>query len=90
MLEFDSEKSPIEDFEYPDEDLSDDDLSDEWGESEWVVCPNCGAEVYEDAVRCPICESYITWGSNLWSGQSWWWVILGLLGIAATCMAIAI
>ena len=70
------------DDEYPDEDDFDDDLSDT------TPCPQCGAEIYEDAVRCPACGTYITHDADLWSGRPTWWIILGLLGMLAVILAL--
>ncbi len=33
-------------------------------ESETVACPHCGADVYEDADRCPRCGEWITAGGG--------------------------
>jgi uncharacterized paraquat-inducible protein A len=71
----------LEDHEYPEPDELDDDSS------ETVSCRKCGAEVYEDAEKCPRCGEYITAGSQLWSNRSWWWVLLGALGIAAVVLS---
>lgn len=65
----------------PDEDWSDDDEDD--GDSETVPCPSCGAEVYEDAERCPSCESYLVHSTRAWTGKPAWWILLGLAGIGA-------
>lgn len=80
MTDFDSD----DDYEYPYDDAYDDD------EVELLPCPNCGAEIDEDSVRCPVCGEYITFGSHVWDGRSWWWIALGLLGIAATMLALAL
>ena len=72
----------LRDDEYPEEDEFDDDLT------ETVPCAQCGAEVYEDAVRCPHCGTYISHDVDLWSGRPGWWIILGLLGIAAVILAL--
>ena len=81
--------SDFTDFERPGDELEDDEYPDEPdddNETETAFCPKCGAEVYEDAVRCPVCEAYITptSGSRLWTGRSVWWIVLGALGVAAT------
>jgi hypothetical protein len=53
-------------------------------QSDVLPCPSCGAEVYEDAEQCPSCGEYlIRRRLRAWEGQPWWWVGLGLLGIAA-------
>lgn len=76
--DFEEPGDELNDWEYPDEDESD-------GESETNPCPHCGADIYEDAVRCPICGQYVTPGArkNLWASRSAWWVLLGLLGTGA-------
>ena len=75
--EFEPSGDELNDWEYPDEDDADD-------ESETIPCPNCGTDVYEDAVQCPVCGEYITSGGrNLWEGRSAWWILLGLLGVGA-------
>ena len=58
--------------------------ADEYGDTaaETVACPACGAEVYEEAEQCPRCGDYITHSSSIWAGKSWWWTLLGLLGVA--------
>jgi hypothetical protein len=68
--------------EYSDEDQSDDDATDT------VACPHCGAEIYEDAVRCPICENYVTHGSHVLSGRPLWWILLGLAGVVAVLLVL--
>jgi endogenous inhibitor of DNA gyrase (YacG/DUF329 family) len=69
---------PLEDWEYPDEGSS-----DEEDESALVPCPQCGADIYEDAVQCPVCGEYVTHGTRAWEGRPGWWIALGLLGIIA-------
>lgn len=51
------------------------------------LCPNCGAEVYEDTVRCPICREYITPATP----DTWplWFKLLGLLGVIAVVIMLA-
>lgn len=85
MFEFDSSNRPIEPHEYPDNDLADD-----WNEPDFATCPHCFAEIADDSVRCPICGDYISTRSDLWQGKSWWWVAVGLLGVAATLVALAL
>jgi hypothetical protein len=69
---------PLEDREYPDEDSS-----DEEDESALVPCPQCGADIYEDTVQCPVCGEYVTHSARAWDGRPGWWIALGLLGIIA-------
>ncbi len=65
-----------DDEEYPDE--------DERGEEAGTFpCPDCGTEVYEDAVQCPACGTYLSRDTNPWSGRPVWWILFGLLGIGA-------
>ena len=61
--------------------MEDDDLLDEYGdptESATVECPACGSEVYEDVIRCPVCNEYVTAGGN-GIKMHWRMVALGLL-----------
>jgi len=69
--------------EYPEPD-EDDDAQDT------VPCPNCGADVYEDAPACPVCGHYFTAEGSPWSGKPGWWILLGLLGVAAAIVVLAI
>jgi ribosomal protein S27AE len=73
----------LEDREYPDEDDDDD-------ETLTRECPQCGADVYEDAEQCPRCGAWITADTNPWKGRGWWWVALALLGTFALIMALAL
>ena len=73
------------DFESNDEDDLPDDES-----AELLPCPECGADVYEDAEQCPICGTYLIDDSNVWTGRSTWWIVLGLLGIIAVILALAL
>lgn len=64
------------------------DLDDDWGDddeddSDVVPCPECGAEVYEDAEQCPACGQSIVQDTSPWRGRPRWWIVLGLAGIAA-------
>jgi predicted amidophosphoribosyltransferase len=66
---------------YDDPDDWEDD--EEGDESEVVPCPACGADVYEDAERCPACGEYIVHSTSPWRDRPRWWIVVGLLGIAA-------
>jgi len=80
-LWFEESDDELRDDEYPEE--SDDDTT------ETVACPHCGAEIYEDTVRCPVCEDYITPGANANSQRPLWWIVLGLAGVLATLLALS-
>ena len=84
-LWFEEPGDELRDEEYPcdeDDEYSDDDTCT-------VACPQCRAEVYEDAVRCSHCGNYITHDTRVWSGRPWWWIVLGLLGVLATIFTLA-
>ncbi|TWT85974.1 hypothetical protein Pla123a_07820 [Posidoniimonas polymericola] len=68
----------------PDDDYYDDD------EAELVDCPACGAAIYEEAEQCPVCGEYITHSTSPWAGKPGWWVALGMLGIIAMIVAMAL
>jgi hypothetical protein len=66
----------------------DDEFDDDWPDDEddetpVVACPSCGSDVFDDAEWCPSCGDYITQTRSAWANKSWWWMVLGLLGIAA-------
>ena len=79
----------------------DDETSEDWDEPDFddadeddpsatVTCAACGADVHEDAVMCPVCGEYVVEGTHLaWSARPLWWIALGLVGIAATILALA-
>jgi ribosomal protein S27E len=85
-LDWDDDSDPDFDEAY-DVDYGDDDDS----ESLTISCPECGAEVYEDAVRCPVCDNYIVAGGHgsLWAGRPAWWIILGMAGIIAVVLLLS-
>lgn len=68
-----------------DDEPFEDEVDDSWDDDDvdLVACPQCGADVYEEAERCPYCGSYIVRSSSLWQNKPWWWVALGLVGIMA-------
>lgn len=70
----------------PDWDAPDDAFDDDLNQT--VPCRQCGAEIYEDAVQCPVCGWYVTADTSPWSGRPAWWVVLGLLGTIAAALAL--
>jgi len=80
-------------FDEPGDEWEDDEVSDEHDFdddfSETLPCPECGAEVYEDVEQCPVCGSYITRTTRVFSGRPGWWIVLGLLGILAAILALS-
>ena len=72
MRDFDPDVEDGEDWPVEDDESSD-----------VLPCPECGAEVYEDAQWCPACGQFIVHRTSPWIGRPWWWVALGLAGIAA-------
>ena len=72
-------------------DLDDGDFPDEFDDdsaAETIPCPECGAEVYEDAEQCPACGSYVLPDTHPLRGRSAAWVVLGLVGTAAVIAAL--
>lgn len=74
----------------------DEEIDDEWDETEeefdhesaTVPCSHCGGEIFEDAIRCPICGEYITTDTRVWSGKPLWYILLALAGIIAVLAAL--
>lgn len=70
----------------------DDSDDDEWGDDGWdddapnydgdeeptIPCPYCGAEIHEDAGRCPHCERYIS-EEDAPASRKPWWIIAGVV-----------
>ena len=70
------------DDEFDDYETGDDD-------SETVPCPSCGRDIFEDAERCPWCGDYVVADTSALSGRPSWWIVLGLLGVAAVIAALS-
>ena len=79
---WDESSADLGDHEYPDADPRDDEDTDT------VTCPECDADVYEDADQCPVCGEYLIPDTRVWSGKPNWWIALGILGIAALTVAL--
>jgi len=69
----DDEKSPYE--------------ADEGDEDPTMPCPNCGADVYDDALRCPVCEHYLSDEQLTGMNQRLWVVVTALLLVVLTLWA---
>ena len=80
----DDSDDSLDDREFPDED----DLDGDGGE--YLPCPECGVDIYEDSQRCPYCGSYVTFSTHPFTGRAWWWVALGLLGILSVIVILSI
>ena len=90
FFEFDEPNGELRDEEYPEDEYLDDDYVDDES-TDTVACPECGAEVYEDAVRCPVCGTYITTThqTSVFAGRPLWWIALAVLGILAVIVVLA-
>lgn len=78
---FEQSGDELDDNEFPDHQFDDE-------STETLPCPQCGAQVYEEAERCPVCGTYIIQAS-VWTGRPGWWILLALLGIGAAILALA-
>ncbi len=81
---WDDSTDDLHDYEYPDADPYDEDSTDT------VTCPECGADVYEDADVCPVCGEFLIPDTRPWSGKPTWWIVLGILGVIATAAALVL
>jgi hypothetical protein len=66
------------------EDWDDDSCGGEDDPTDTMSCPNCNAEIYEDAEQCPVCGVYVVRHISTWSGKPLWWIALAVAGILAT------
>ena len=70
-----------------DEDDWDEDWTDEDEPADTVLCPNCAAEIYEEAEQCPVCGEYVVHQSGPpWQGKPGWYVALAVLGVIAVLL----
>ncbi len=84
--------------EYENEFESDDWDDDSEAEVDTITCPECGAEVYEEADACPACGYFLLPADRLGKNSGWWtfrgalshWppllIALALLGSLATVL----
>jgi len=76
-----------------DMDASEEDWGEDYGDEEddsdspTTMCPKCGADMYQDAVRCPLCGEYVTRVHHVWEGKPLWWKLVGLAGILAIILS---
>lgn len=63
------------------------DFDDADDESDTVPCGACGAEVYEDALQCPICNEYLSTGRT--RRPMWFYVAVAITGLAALIVALS-
>ncbi len=65
-----------------DEGPSDEDLAEfgDDGPAATAPCPHCGADVYEDAVRCPACGEYV---KPRGGGRRSTWCVIAVVAAAA-------
>lgn len=84
--------------EFDEEDWGEDYGTDSDAEVDTVPCPECGAEVYEEAEACPACGYFMLPADRLGKNAGWWtfrgaishWppllIALALLGSLATVL----
>ena len=82
MSRFEEPGDELYDDEFPDDEFDDD-------SAETVPCADCGAQIYEEAVQCLVCGSYVTRHASIWSGRPAWWIALAILGAVAGILALA-
>ncbi len=69
-----------------DEDWIDDEPEED--QDDTMLCPECGAEIFDDVDVCPVCLHAIIPDTSPWAGKSYAWVFFGFLGIIATIVAL--
>jgi uncharacterized paraquat-inducible protein A len=71
--------------DFDDDDGLDDGFPDEdedAADGDTIACPHCGAEIYEDAVRCPECEQYLSDEERTTTNQPRWVAVTAILLLA--------
>ena len=66
-----------------DADLGDD--SDDGDDT--IPCPYCGRQIYEDAVRCPRCERYLSDEDRTTTSKPRWVIVTAIIVLAAVAFA---
>ncbi len=63
------------------QDIDVDSFDDDDDLSPTSQCPECGADIYEDADQCPVCGDWVphTIGP---ARLKWWWIVTGVLAAA--------
>jgi predicted nucleic acid-binding Zn ribbon protein len=75
--------------ELDERDLPDEvDVKDGEEDSGTYPCPYCGKEVYEDAVRCPNCQRYVSPKGDRPGIGKWIVILFLLIGAAAAVWAL--
>lgn len=82
------------------DDFDDDDDWDGGDDEEWagvdddepvlVPCPHCGAQIYEEALQCPVCGEYVVHDTHPLSGRPAWYVVLGVVGLIITAIMLVL
>ena len=69
-------------WEPEDEDDSDDDYSgfdtSDSDDDTTLPCPSCGAEIFDEAERCPACGRYLT-REDMQNPKKPWWLVAGVV-----------
>lgn len=75
-------RDDVDDADPDDFDPSWDDESDA-DDDPTMPCPSCGADVYDDAVRCPVCERYLSDEERMTTSQRPWIIVTALVLLVA-------
>jgi len=81
----DEEESWEDDADDDLDDADDDDLDDD--DDHTMPCPHCGADIYEDAVRCPVCERYLTQEEIRTTSKPRWVIVTAAVVLGAMVFA---
>ena len=78
-----------------DSEWDDDETDDDFGPddpSTTTDCIQCGCEIYDDAVQCPLCGEYQIGdrSRSAWDGRPLWWKLGGVLGIIAMLIGLLV
>jgi hypothetical protein len=68
-----------------DDEEGDDDSDD--GDDDTIPCPYCGRQIYEDAVRCPKCERYLSDEDRTTTSKPRWVIVTAIIVLAAVAFA---
>lgn len=65
------------------------DWDDDDPAAETVPCPACGADIYEEAEQCPVCEEYVVHNQSVLAGKPGWYLLMAVLGVIAVIASLS-
>ena len=68
-------------------DEEEDDVDADDADDDTMPCPYCGAAIYDDAVRCPKCDQYLSDEERTTTNQPRWVIVTAAILLAGLLWA---